>query len=63
MTALLSLVAFLETPIGQALVSIVPTLVQDIIAIWHKDGTITSQDITDYIASQKSFESLVPKRA
>lgn len=62
MSALASLFAFLQTPLGQTIITVVPTLVQDVIAIWHKDGTITSQDIVDYIAAQKSFESLVPKR-
>lgn len=62
MSALLSLISFIETPLGQAIISVVPTLVEDVIAIWHKDGTITSEDIVNYIASQKSFDSLVPKR-
>jgi hypothetical protein len=62
LTAIISLISFIETPLGQALISVVPTLVEDVISIWHKNGVITSQDITDYIASQKSFESLVPRR-
>jgi hypothetical protein len=61
-SAILSLVAFIETPVGQALVAVVPTLIQDVIGIWHKDGTITSADIVAYIAAQKSFDSLVPKK-
>lgn len=63
MTQLLSLVAFLETPLGQALVSVVPTLLQDVIGIWHKNGTVSTQDIVDYVSSQKSFDALVPQRA
>jgi hypothetical protein len=48
--------------VGQALVALVPTLIEDVIGIWHKDGTVTDQDIIAYIASQKSFDSLVPKK-
>lgn len=62
MTAILSLLAFIETPIGQSLLKVVPTLVEDVIGIWHKNGIVTSQDIVEYIASQKSFDELVPKR-
>lgn len=63
MNLLLALVAFLETPVGKAIIAVVPTLIEDVIAIWHKDGTITSDDIVNYIASQKSFDSLVPPRS
>jgi len=63
MTAIAGLLAFIETPVGQALIALVPTLVTDVIGIWHKNGTITSEDIAAYIASQKSFDSLVPKKA
>jgi hypothetical protein len=54
--------SFISTPLGQALVKAVPTLISDVIGIWHKSGTITSDDIVNYVASQKSFEALVPKR-
>jgi hypothetical protein len=62
MTAIAGLLAFVATPVGQALVALVPTLIEDVIGIWHKDGTVTDQDIIAYIASQKSFDSLVPKK-
>jgi hypothetical protein len=62
MTLIMSLLAFVNTPLGQALVKVVPTLVEDVIGIWHKSGVVTDKDIVDYIASQKSFDDLVPKR-
>jgi hypothetical protein len=57
-----SLLAFIESPLGQALVKIVPTLVEDVIGIWVKNGTVSAADITAYIASQKSFDVLVPPK-
>lgn len=57
-----NLLAFVATPVGQALLNVVPTLIEDVIAIWHKSGVITSQDIVSYIASQQSFDALVPKK-
>jgi hypothetical protein len=57
------LLAFIATPLGQALLLEVPTLVEDVISIWVKQGTVTPADITAYIASQKSFDELVPKKA
>jgi hypothetical protein len=62
MTAILGLLAFLDTPLGKALVKVVPTLVEDVIGIWHKDGTVTDADLVAYVASQKSFDVLVPKK-
>lgn len=62
MTLIASLVAFLGTPAGVALVAAIPTLAGDIISIWHKSGAVTTQDIADYIASGKSFDALVPKK-
>ena len=62
MEALLALGAFMETPLGKAIISAIPTLVEDIVKIWHQNGTVSTQEIATYLASQKSFDSLVPKR-
>lgn len=62
MTLLASLMAFLATPAGQALVAVVPTLAGDIIAIWHKSGAITTEDLANYLATSKPFDVLVPKK-
>jgi hypothetical protein len=61
-TLLEGFIAFMTSATGQALLAVVPTLFEDVIAIWHKNGTITSSDIVTYVAAQKSFDSLVPKK-
>ena len=62
-TALAALVAFVESPVGVAFIAKVPTLVQDIIGIWHSNGTLPSaQVIADYLASAQAFNTLVPPK-
>lgn len=62
MTALLALGAFLDTPLGKAIIAAIPTLVQDVVTIWHQNGTVTTQEVAAYLASQQAFDQLVPKR-
>ncbi len=62
MQALLALGAFIETPLGKAILSAIPTLVNDVVTIWHQNGTVTTQNVADYLASQQAFDVLVPKR-
>ena len=62
MQALLALGAFIETPLGQAIVAAIPTLVGDIVKIWHQNGTVSTQEIATYLASQAAFDTLVPKK-
>lgn len=62
MTALAALLAFIETPAGGAILAEVPTLITDVIGIWHKSGLLTTQMIADYLASQQAFDALVPKK-
>lgn len=62
MTALAALVAFISTPAGSAILAEIPTLVTDIIGIWHKSGVLTAQMVADYLASAEAFDVLVPKK-
>lgn len=62
MTALAALMAFVESPVGAAIVAEVPTLVTDVIGIWHKSGVLTTQMVADYLASAQAFDVLVPKK-
>lgn len=62
MQLLLTLGAFIETPLGQAIILAIPTFVQDVIGIWHKEGKITTVEIAEYLADQKTFDELVPKK-
>ena len=62
MQLLLALGAFIETPVGQAVLAAIPTLVTDVIGIWHKTGVLTTQEVADYLASQQAFDALVPKK-
>ena len=62
MQLLLALGAFVETPVGQAVLSAIPTLVSDVVSIWHKSGVLTAQEVADYLATQKAFDQLVPKK-
>ena len=63
MTALAALVAFISTPAGSAILLEIPTLVKDVIGIWHQNGTLTTKMIADYLASQQAFDTLVPLRS
>lgn len=63
MTLLASLMAFIETPVGSALLAEVPTLIQDVIGIWHKNGVLTTQMVADYLATAPTFDQLSPKKA
>jgi hypothetical protein len=58
-----ALIAFLESPFGAALTAEIPTLFNDLVAIFAKKGNPSSQEIADYIASGKDFNALCPKRA
>ena len=62
MNALLALLAFIETPVGSALLAKIPTLVTDVIGIWQKSGALTTQMVADYLASQQAFDTLCPQR-
>ena len=44
--------AILNSPLVLALIPVVPNLVASIIAIWHKQGKVTDQEIADYLAAQ-----------
>lgn len=62
MQLLLALGAFIETPVGRAVLAAIPSLVQDVVSIWHKSGILATQEVADYLASQQAFDKLVPKK-
>ncbi len=57
-----AVLAFFASPVGIALVSVVPTIIEDVIRILHQQGKINPQEIVDYIASQIPGDVLVPKK-
>jgi hypothetical protein len=62
MNVLASLVAFIQTPVGSALLMQIPTLVTDIVGIWHKNGTINANDVAAYLSTQQAFDVLCPPK-
>jgi hypothetical protein len=60
---ILTLLAFIDTPLGKAIIAVIPTFVNDVVAIWHQNGTIKTQDVADYLASQKAFDTLCPPKS
>ena len=62
MNLLATLFAFVQTPVGSALLAEIPTLVTDVIGIWHKSGALTTQMVADYLASAPAFNTLVPQK-
>jgi hypothetical protein len=63
MTFLASLIAFVESPVGTALIAKIPNLVETIIADAVAKGAVTSADIIAYLGTQEAFDTLVPKKA
>ena len=59
-----ALLAFFSSPLGAALVTEVPGLVAQIVAIWAKKGLVTPEEIADFISAQwLDPASLVHKKA
>lgn len=55
-----AIIAFLESPLGIALITSAPKLVEEIISILHQTGHVTTAELTAYATSSPSGESLVP---
>ena len=62
MTFLAALIAFVETPTGQAAVKAIPSLVTDLFSIGAQKGLVTSADIATYLSAQSTFETLCPAK-
>lgn len=60
--AIIALLAFVETPLGKAILAAIPTLVNDVITIWHQNGTLKTSDVAAYLASQQAFDTLCPPK-
>jgi hypothetical protein len=62
MTFLASLLAFVQTPVGQAAVAAIPGLVQQLFTIGMQKGLVSAKDIADYLATQQAFDTLCPQK-